>query len=82
MRAHLIATVVLCEECTRQGRTTVGRVADHVIPKAQGGADDRGNYQLLCRPCDIAKQARDRGVTAWKRKPRTGADGWPIEGDD
>lgn len=77
MRAHLIATVILCEECTRQGRATPGTVADHIKPKAQGGTNERRNYQLLCEPCDKAKQAKDRGFRL-KARPTFGEDGWPI----
>ena len=28
---------------------------DHIIPKARGGSDERGNLQLLCRECNIQK---------------------------
>ena len=78
MRAHLMATVILCEECTRRGRTTVGTIADHKVPKAKGGTDARSNYQLLCAPCDLDKQARDQGNTR-RRRPRIAKDGWPVE---
>lgn len=72
MRKHLIETVVLCEECTRNGRLGVlGTVADHVIPKAKGGSDERGNYQLLCDDCSEAKGLADKGQQA---KPLGGAD--------
>lgn len=76
MRAHLMATVVLCEECRRQGRTTLGKIADHKVPKSQGGTDDRSNYQLLCQPCSDAKTIRESGGTP---RPTIGEDGWPIE---
>lgn len=57
-------TVVLCEECTRQGRTTVGTIADHIIPLARGGTGDRSNYQLLCVPCSDEKTMADKGHSA------------------
>lgn len=79
MRAHLLATVILCEECRRQGRTTKGEIADHILPIAAGGTHDRSNYQLLCKQCDREKLAKDNGRIASKRKPRIGLDGWPIE---
>lgn len=78
IRAELIDTVVLCEECTRQGRTTRGTIADHIKPLAAGGTGDRSNYQLLCRPCDNAKLAADNGRIAAAGKPQIGADGWPV----
>jgi 5-methylcytosine-specific restriction protein A len=78
IRAELLATVVLCEECTRQGRASLGSIADHIKPLAAGGTNDRSNYQLLCRDCDRAKLAADNGKIAHARKPATGLDGWPI----
>lgn len=76
MRAHLMATVVLCEHCTAKGRSTVGTHADHIIPKSRGGSDDRSNYQLLCEPCHRTKSLAERG---FKVRPTIGLDGWPIE---
>lgn len=32
---------------------------DHIVPLARGGSNDRQNLQLLCRPCNLAKGARD-----------------------
>jgi 5-methylcytosine-specific restriction protein A len=71
MRALLKRTVILCEECTRHGRTTVGKIADHILPKAQGGTDDRSNYQWLCQDCSDAKTLADKGAAA---KPEGGVD--------
>ena len=80
MRKHLKATVILCEECKRQGRTRVGTHADHIIPKAKGGTDDRSNYQLLCASCHALKSIHDAGKNPRLRKRRAiGLDGWPIE---
>lgn len=64
MRALLIRTVITCEECERQGRSTPGAIADHVIPLAKGGNGDRSNYQLLCQPCSDAKTLADKGHQA------------------
>ena len=71
MRAHLLATVVTCEECDRQGVVTPGVIADHIVPLAAGGTGDRGNYQLLCRACSDAKTLADKGAVA---KPEGGVD--------
>lgn len=76
MRAELMRTVVLCEECTRLGRTRMGHVADHVIPLAKGGTGERSNYRLLCRECANAKDAKDRGAT-YRPKRRVSLSGWP-----
>jgi 5-methylcytosine-specific restriction endonuclease McrA len=32
---------------------------DHIVPLSKGGANDRRNIQLTCRPCNAAKHARD-----------------------
>jgi 5-methylcytosine-specific restriction protein A len=53
--------VILCEECTRNGRTTAGTIADHILPLAKGGSGDQSNYQLLCAPCSSAKTDADAG---------------------
>ena len=80
IRAELIRTVILCEECKRNNRTRVGVIADHKIPLAKGGTGERSNYQLLCRPCATEKDARDRGEQPRRRKlrPVYGLDGWPT----
>lgn len=76
IRAWLLQTVILCEECTRNGRVTAGVVADHKIPLAKGGTGDVSNYQLLCRECAAEKDAKDRGATR-RPKLRIRYDGWP-----
>ncbi|GGB21428.1 hypothetical protein GCM10011380_08740 [Sphingomonas metalli] len=55
---------MVCEECRRQGRTTLGRIADHVKPLAEGGTGERSNYQLLCQACSDAKGLKDKGQQA------------------
>lgn len=85
IRAELMRTVILCQHCKLKTppKTTVGCVADHVVPLAKGGTGDRSNYQLLCRPCADAKDAIDRGKPAKrKRKQVFGRDGWPLTTDE
>lgn len=53
----------------------MAREVDHVIPKAQGGADRLDNLQALCAPCHAAKTVRDAGGRA--RVP-VSVDGWPA----
>ncbi|MEA1015597.1 HNH endonuclease [Sphingosinicella sp. LY1275] len=80
MRDELLRTVILCEECTRNGRTTPGTHADHIVPKAKGGTDERSNYQLLCASCHALKSIHDQGKNPRLRKRRVIAlDGWPID---
>lgn len=77
MRAHLLKTVILCEECARQGLTSAGTIADHIVPLARGGTSARSNYQLLCKPCSDSKTLADKGQTA---RPRGGGvDGMPTD---
>jgi 5-methylcytosine-specific restriction protein A len=54
-----------CAECTRQGRTTIATVCDHIKP-VRLGADfwDSSNYQSLCHRCHQAKSATERTQTA------------------
>lgn len=82
MRARLLREVITCEECSRQGRQTVGTHADHIVSKAKGGSDHRSNYQLLCASCHALKSIHDQGKNPRLRKRRPiGLDGWPIEED-
>ena len=40
----------LCVMCLEDGRTTVAKVADHIVPLSQGGAKyDMDNGQALCK---------------------------------
>jgi 5-methylcytosine-specific restriction protein A len=49
----------LCQECKRQGKTTVGHPVDHIVPLWKGGSDDDSNKETLCEPCHDAKTARE-----------------------
>jgi 5-methylcytosine-specific restriction protein A len=81
MRAHLLRTIVTCEECERQGRVTPGHIADHIQPLAHGGTGDRSNFQLLCKDCSDAKTLADKGAS--DRMKLTGVDrsGRPTSAD-
>lgn len=78
IREELKRTVILCEICTREGRTRAGAIADHIIPLSKGGSGDRSNYQWICRECAKAKDLADRGARSRKR-PAIRPDGWPVE---
>jgi len=49
----------LCQECKRQGKTTMGAAVDHTVPLWKGGSDADHNKELLCTPCHDAKTARE-----------------------
>lgn len=67
MRKRVLAEEPLCRECSKSGLVEATTVADHIKPKAEGGTDDRDNYQGLCRPCSTAKTARESGRA--RRRP-------------
>ncbi|MBB4857186.1 5-methylcytosine-specific restriction endonuclease McrA [Novosphingobium chloroacetimidivorans] len=38
---------------------TQATIADHIKPKAEGGTDDRENYQPICDLCHVLKTAAE-----------------------
>ncbi len=54
----------LCQECRRQGKTTLGAAVDHIIALWKGGSDEDDNKELLCIPCHDAKSAREAAERA------------------
>ena len=71
----------LCQPCRRAGRPTPATEVDHVTPKAEGGTDELGNLQSICRECHADKTARE-AARAQGRRPRRrirfDAAGWPV----
>ncbi|MDF3606318.1 HNH endonuclease signature motif containing protein [Paracoccus sp. DMF-8] len=65
----------LCQPCLKRGHVTEANEVDHITPKAQGGTDDLGNLQAICRDCHRDKTASDEG---WKRPRQVGLDGYPV----
>ena len=45
----------LCVLCRALGRRTLATIRDHIIPLAEGGADDSTNQQGLCKDCSDIK---------------------------
>ena len=68
MRAQVLREEPTCRECRKAGRVAVSVIADHIIPKAERGTDDRDNYQGLCRACHTAKTAQE-SARARRRSP-------------
>ena len=60
LRRWVLATEPLCRNCARHGRVTAAQHVDHIVPKTQGGTDDRSNLQPLCMSCHSAKTNRER----------------------
>lgn len=50
-----------CEECRRLGRVRAATDVDHIIPRSQGGTDDRANLQALAHECHSRKTAKQDG---------------------
>ena len=55
MRAELFRSNPLCAMCEAQGRVTIATQRDHIVPLAEGGADDDSNTQGLCKACHDVK---------------------------
>jgi len=58
-RAALFTRQPFCVLCQAEGRTTLPTIRDHVVPLAEGGADDETNEQAVCQPCHDAKTQRE-----------------------
>lgn len=43
--------------CCKCGRVSMDLECDHIVNRAQGGTDDLGNLQSLCKLCHDAKTA-------------------------
>lgn len=54
----------LCQECLKHGKVTPASEVDHILPKSEGGTDDKENLQSLCHDCHRIKTAEEskRGV--------------------
>jgi len=49
----------LCQQCKRDGKTTIGHPVDHIVPLWKGGSDNDSNKETLCTTCHDAKTARE-----------------------
>ena len=47
-----------CQACGASASGGAELHVDHIIPRAMGGTDARGNLQALCRDCNLGKGAR------------------------
>ena len=55
LRGVVLREQPICRACQMAPASEV----DHVLPKRDGGTDDRGNLQGLCKPCHSSKTARE-----------------------
>ncbi len=72
-RARWLSEQPLCVRCAAltPPRVSLGTDVDHVIPLANGGADDESNLQTLCSECHQKKSILDRGHTPRLKSPVT-----------
>jgi len=47
-----------CQSCHKIDLTAKSLQVDHIIPLAQGGANDLSNLQTLCAKCNREKSAK------------------------
>ena len=59
-RAELFTREPLCRVCVAAGQVSAATIRDHIMPLAEGGADDDDNVQPLCQPCSNVKTAAER----------------------
>lgn len=61
MRERVLREEPLCRPCLAKQppEYAASTIADHIIPKAEGGGDERENYQGSCDPCHRAKTAEE-----------------------
>ena len=62
-RAAYLREHPLCVNCKRDGRVTLAKVVDHIVPH-RGRESlfwDQNNWQPMCKACHDAKTAREDG---------------------
>jgi len=59
MRRRLFERQPFCVECLKDGRYVAATIRDHVMPLAEGGADDESNEQGLCQHHSDLKTQRE-----------------------
>lgn len=74
-RARLMAEP-LCRICKSNGKVKASTTPDHIKPLALGGADTNDNIRCLCADCHRLVTAEQFG---FKKKPKFGLDGWPVD---
>ena len=64
LRLAVLSADPLCAYCAREGRTTLARVVDHIVPVrlAPHRRLDPSNLQPLCTRCHVSIKAREERV--------------------
>lgn len=61
IRAALLSTTPLCEQCKDAGKLTPATEVHHIIPLSKGGTNDTDNLMSLCKSCHSEITARESG---------------------
>jgi 5-methylcytosine-specific restriction protein A len=73
----------ICQPCLADGHVHQGNEVDHIVPKAQGGTEDDGNLQTICKSRHAAKTAAEalaaRGIEARRPGAACVASGLPTD---
>jgi 5-methylcytosine-specific restriction endonuclease McrA len=56
-----------CQMCTRSSPDLKFMHIDHKLPRSKGGTNDDDNLQVLCRTCNLKKQASEDWTPQNKR---------------
>jgi 5-methylcytosine-specific restriction protein A len=59
LRAQVLAEEPHCRLCAAEGHLEAARTVDHIVPRAQGGTDDRENLRPLCDRHHRQKSGRE-----------------------
>ena len=59
LRDRVLSEEPFCRHCQGQRRTEFATVVDHIIPRSEGGSDERSNLQGLCARHHSAKTVRE-----------------------
>lgn len=57
LRRMVLRQAPLCRDCLAEGRTTTATEVHHIVAKRDGGTDELGNLQALCKPCHSRRTA-------------------------
>ena len=52
----------LCQVCKQAGKITPAHAVDHIINKANGGADSEDNLQAICKSCHKIKTQNESKI--------------------
>lgn len=60
IRDRYISLHPLCEECLKEGRSTLATEVHHRIPLGDGGTNEEKNLEAVCKACHSRIHAKDK----------------------